>query len=200
MEGRALSRPQVAMGFEKDDTAVVPPEDASVGRTVSHAQRAKDDTAVVPPGRKRPVHLPVRERHNRPVIVFLTVCTKDRKRILATEAARGVLVSSWRAAQSWLVGRYVILPDHLHLFCAPTDITAQPIAQWVRYWKSSAARDWPQPEDAPVWQRDFWDTQLRRTENYDQKWQYVLENPVRAGLVPRAEDWPFQGELNILRW
>ena len=43
--------------------------------------------------------------------------------------------------------------------------------------------------ETPVWQRHFWDTQLRRSESYDQKWQYVVENPVRAGLVARSEDW-----------
>ena len=32
------------------------------------------------------------------------------------------------------------------------------------------------------------------------KWEYVVRNPVRAGLVNRREDWPFQGELNVLRW
>jgi hypothetical protein len=70
----------------------------------------------------------------------------------------------------------------------------------VRFWKSFSARRWPHRKDAPVWQRHFWDTQLRRGENYDVKWNYVVENPVRASLVPRAEDWPYQGELNILRW
>ncbi len=52
----------------------------------------------------------------------------------------------------------------------------------------------------PIWQRDFWDTQLRRNENYEEKWDYVLENPVRAGLVSKSEDWLYHGELNILEW
>jgi len=52
----------------------------------------------------------------------------------------------------------------------------------------------------PIWQPDFWDTQLRRSENYSSKGIYVADNAVRAGLVKRAEDWPFQGELNCLHW
>ena len=39
------------------------------------------------------------------------------------------------------------------------------------------------PNDRPIWQRHFWDTQLRRGESYDQKWDYVMQNPVRAGLA-----------------
>jgi len=51
-----------------------------------------------------------------------------------------------------------------------------------------------------LWQRHFWDTQLRRGESYGEKWQYVLENPVRAGFVKQSQDWPYQGELNTLTW
>jgi len=150
--------------------------------------------------RKHPIHQPVHERFGTPVIVFVTVCAKMRKPILATEAAHQTLVAAWHAAESWLVGRYVIMPDHVHLFCAPVEIHPQPLLRWVSYWKSQAARNWPNPDDAPVWQRHFWDTQLRRDENYTQKWQYVLENPVRAGLVRRAEEWPYAGEMHELRW
>jgi len=72
--------------------------------------------------------------------------------------------------------------------------------QWVRYWKSIASRNWPRTHEQPIWQRDFWDTQLRRSENYDSKWQYVVDNPVRAGLAREADEWPFQGELSFLLW
>jgi hypothetical protein len=36
---------------------------------------------------------------------------------------------------------------------------------------------------------------IRNTESYAQKWDYVRENPIRAGLVSPTEDWPFQGEI-----
>jgi REP element-mobilizing transposase RayT len=92
------------------------------------------------------------------------------------------------------------MPDHIHLFCAPAELHPLPLADWVEFWKSQVARTWFDRSDAPIWQRHFWDRQLRRQENYDQKWEYVLQNPVRAGLVVRPEDWPYQGELNVLRW
>jgi len=37
---------------------------------------------------------------------------------------------------------------------------------------------------------------LRGGESYAQKWQYVRENPVRAGLVTRPEDWPYFGRVH----
>src|SRR4029077_4496425 len=136
-------------------------------------------------GRKHPVHTPVYERHNTPVIVFLTVCTKNRKAILANDSAHQLLRAAWQLQPSWLVGRYVILPDHLHLFCAPAELIGttrrSSLQEWVSFWKSHSARHWPHFEDAPIWERHFWDTQLRRGENYDAKWDYVVQNPVRAG-------------------
>jgi len=155
-------------------------------------------------GRKHPVHTPVYERHNTPVIVFLTVCTKNRKSILANDSAHQLLCAAWQMQPSWLVGRFVIMPNHVHLFCAPAELIGttrrSSLQQWVSFWKSHSARHWPHREDAPIWQRHFWDTQLRRGENYDAKWDYVVQNPVRTRLVARAEDWPYQGELNVLRW
>ena len=76
----------------------------------------------------------------------------------------------------------------------------EPLMQWVRYWKSVTSRNWPRRHEQPIWQTDFWDTQLRRSENYDSKWQYVVDNPVRAGLAREADEWPFQGELSFLPW
>jgi len=151
-------------------------------------------------GRKHPAHMPATERHNEPVIIFLTVCSKDRKPIFASADVTRTIINAWSEAKSWLVGRYVLMPDHIHLFCAPGTLPPEPLKQWVRYWKNLASKNWPRPNEHPIWQRDFWDTQLRRHENYDEKWEYVLENPVRAGLVSRFEEWPFHGELNVLHW
>jgi hypothetical protein len=43
-----------------------------------------------PSGRKHPIHQPVQERFNTPIIVFVTVCAKNKKRIFANEQAHHV--------------------------------------------------------------------------------------------------------------
>ena len=151
-------------------------------------------------GRKHPIHTPAFERFNAPVIIFVTLCTKDRKPLLANPEAHAILRDVWAATDAWFVGRYVIMPDHLHLFCSPTALVPQTLESWIKFWKSVAARRWPRREEAPIWQRHFWDRQLRRGEGYDAKWDYVVANPVRAGFVVRSDDWPYQGEMYLLRW
>ena len=149
--------------------------------------------------RRRPVHPRVVATERRPTVVFLTICAKDRKPILATGAAHQVIVEAWARADTWVVGRYVVMPDHVHLFCAPRDDEIS-LAAWVHYWKSLSSKHWPQPAARPVWQPDFWDTRLRRGDRYESKWEYVRANPVRAGLVEDPDDWPYAGELYTLSW
>lgn len=150
--------------------------------------------------RKRPAHPSLVETHNRSLIVFVTVCAQHRRKLLAHSDAARVIVEAWQAADHWLVGRYVILPDHLHLFCSPASQDSLPVTRWIAFWKSLAARRWPREVQRPIWQADTWDTQLRRGQSYAAKWEYVRNNPVRHRLVGRPEDWPFQGELNELFW
>jgi REP element-mobilizing transposase RayT len=93
-------------------------------------------------GRKHPIHLPAKDWFNTSTIIFLAVCTNAHKPILANDSGHQLLHEVWQAQPSWLVGRYRMLPDHIHLFCAPADMIPQPLTKWVNFWKSRAARKW----------------------------------------------------------
>jgi putative transposase len=152
----------------------------------------------VNPERKHPVHIPSVEQFNRPVIIFLTVCSSRHRRILANSRVHQALLESWALAEQWHVGKFVIMPDHIHLFCSPAQRDVENVACWTAYWKRLISVHLSDLK--PIWQRDCWDTQLRGHENYEAKWNYVRNNPVRAGLVKHAEEWPFQGLMHCLRW
>jgi REP element-mobilizing transposase RayT len=89
------------------------------------------------------------------------------------------------------VGRFVIMPDHVHLFVRV--ISALSLAQWMRMLKRNLSRRIT--EEPPHWQEGFFDHLLRGRESYSQKWEYVRQNPVRAALVTTHQDWPYQGEI-----
>jgi putative transposase len=139
---------------------------------------------------------------DREPIYFVTACTAQRRRILATEAIHTAFVTfaTNGIGRGAVVGRYVIMPDHIHLFLAldPERIT---LSAWVKSFKNHVSKELRNGgEPAPHWQRGFFDHALRSRESYDEKWGYVLRNPVRARLVKQAEDWPFQGEINALEF
>jgi REP element-mobilizing transposase RayT len=55
-------------------------------------------------------------------IFFITTCTADRRQILASDIAFQIIRSELAEANSrhgWAIGRFVVMPDHLHFMCAP---------------------------------------------------------------------------------
>jgi putative transposase len=152
------------------------------------------------PGRQHLPHLAPLEFANQTTVIFLTMCAEKRRPLLARPEIVALLLDCWRRADHWRVGRWVVMPDHLHLFCAPSTWPATPIESWARFWRSQVTRRWPHRDETPIWQRDFFDRRLRSGESYHQKWLYLWENPIKAGMVSRPENWPYQGEMNVLDW
>jgi REP element-mobilizing transposase RayT len=150
-----------------------------------------------------------------PPIYFITTGTEQRRRILAQDSVAKILIDEWRTGSqrhSWLVGRYVIMPDHVHFFCAP-EREAKSLSDFVGAWKWYTSRrinTFIRPGTASpattarsgaraLWQAEFFDHLIRSDESYDEKWEYVRNNPVRAGLVTSADTWRYAGELTVFR-
>ena len=154
------------------------------------------ETPFRDPGRRTPakgVHI----LSGGPNWVLLTVCTKNRERWLTQKFVQDSLHQIWQdTATAWLVSDYLLMPDHLHLFCAPHDLKFT-VERWISFWKDRFAKAHP---EAGAFQPGGFHHRLRSSESYAQKWQYVLENPVRAGLVAHQADWPYAGRVHELRW
>src|SRR6476620_2001510 len=130
-------------------------------------------------------------------IYFVTACTESRQKPLANVpvherflwfAQQGPLHGAW-------VGRYVIMPDHIHLFAA-TDDEKITLSKWMKSFKNSLSKTLRSGGvAAPHWQKTFFD-QCSVTLNRIQRNGATFGRiPVRAGLVEKAEEWPFMGEV-----
>ena len=85
------------------------------------------------PGRHKPaagVHIDL----GQPTIVFVTVDAEHRAAWIAQPNVHRLLLEVWREAQAWLVGYYLLMPDHLHLFAAPHNLDIF-LNRWMSYWK-----------------------------------------------------------------
>ncbi len=135
-------------------------------------------------------------------IYFLTACTESRRKLLANPAIHTGFLSFAQQGPlhgAW-VGRYVVMPDHVHLFVA-TDDEKVMLSKWIKSLKNTMSKtSHLGGVTAPHWQKTFFDHMLRSSESYSEKWSYVRENPVRAGLVKKAEAWPFMGEVFRLEY
>ena len=125
-------------------------------------------------------------------IYSLTTSTHGRNRRFdhteSAERAAAVLSapSSWPHATALL---WVLMPDHLHML---VDLSgAEALSRTVARIKALITRD--MGAGCRVWQSAFHDHALRRDECLLTIGRYLLENPVRAKLVARHEDWPWRG-------
>jgi putative transposase len=132
-------------------------------------------------------------RYDQP-IYFVTACTLNRAKWLAKDDVHASLLrfaANGGAEGKAALGGYILMPDHLHLFVRLSpDIT---IGAWVKALKAALLRNSDDPTNR--WQPGFFDHVIRNRESYSQKWMYVRENAVRAGLVTAPDDWPYQGEV-----
>jgi REP element-mobilizing transposase RayT len=133
---------------------------------------------------------------NNPVY-FVTICSYRRRNLLVSDASRdGFIRFAERAylEHNIAVGRYVIMPDHIHLFVTGPDNFE--LGRWIGLLKQILAKTITRSKSSdPIWQRGFFDHVLRGDESYGEKWNYVRDNPVRAGLATNAVDWPYAGEI-----
>ncbi|MEP6821802.1 MAG: transposase [Chthoniobacterales bacterium] len=98
------------------------------------------------------------------------------------------------------VGRYVIMPDHVHLFVAlPPEGTT--LGRWIQMLRTVLGKKLLRlGVQKPHWQEGFFDHVLRSADSYSEKWDYVRMNPVRAGLCREPEEWAYQGEIVSIRY
>jgi REP element-mobilizing transposase RayT len=135
-------------------------------------------------------------------IYFVTTCVAGRRPLLAANVTHAILHeewSGWREHHGWIVGRYVVMPDHVHFFASPLRAENKALNQVVGQWKQWTAKRILKSNGmpAPLWQPEFFDHLLRSEESLAEKWKYVRENPVRAGLCAHAEAWPYAGSIDF---
>jgi putative transposase len=133
-------------------------------------------------------------------LYFVTFNTYKRRPLLARSEIHETFCKFCFRAQerNIVVGRYVLMPDHVHLFVGflEEDIALE---RWIQGLRSVIGkRLLTIGFDKPHWQEGFFDHLLRSHESYSEKWDYGRMNPLRAGLSQTPEAWPYQGEITEL--
>jgi putative transposase len=128
---------------------------------------------------------------------FVTFCTHSR-RPLFTAPDRVDLVRSQilRAAQAnaFAISAYCFMPDHLHLLVEATADDADGL-RFIGRAKQVSGFHHMQTFGVRLWQRYAFERILRNDEAVLGVARYILENPIRARLVERVEDYPFCGSV-----
>jgi putative transposase len=121
-------------------------------------------------------------------VYFITVCCQQRGRNqLCHKGTAKILFDTARIYHErgrWNVNLVLLMPDHLHALFGIDGRDS--ISQLIRDYKRITAK-----LTNIEWQRNFFDHRLRHDESLAEKFAYICQNPVRAGLVQKEADWPY---------
>ena len=138
---------------------------------------------------------------------FFTVVTYRRQTFLCDLQVRNALRKAIHKVQTqypFKIDAWVLLPDHMHTIWTLPENDANFSLRWQlikRYVTRECGADLNRPEwlnaskikhqEATLWQRRFWEHQIRDDSDYQTHMDYCHFNPVKHGLVKRVQDWPY---------
>lgn len=128
---------------------------------------------------------------------FFTVVTKNRKPWFNNENHIDCLRQAFRQTlleKPFVIEAIVILPDHLHCIWQLPQGDSDFSSRW-REIKKRVSRDLDRQtnhrNERQVWQRRFWEHQIRDEIDWQNHLDYIHFNPVKHGLVQQVKDWPW---------
>lgn len=138
---------------------------------------------------------------------FFTVVTFQRRSFLTDPRSRIILrevISEVRQEYPFTIDAWVLLPDHLHTIWTLPEMDADFSKRWglIKREFSRRARSFLHQEklmtnskerhrECAIWQRRFWEHQVRNEEGLIRHLDYIHYNPVKHGLVTNVADWPY---------
>lgn len=124
---------------------------------------------------------------------FITTATHDRTPLFRDPQLASVVLNALKwleERQKVLLAAAVLMPDHLHCIF---ELKSSTLPQVMHSLKSYTAKQVNAilRQTGPVWQDQYHDHAIRRAEKLQEIVNYMLNNPVRAGLVRDFHDYPF---------
>ena len=130
---------------------------------------------------------------------FVTSSSYQKKFLFQSEQMAGLLVDvllHYREQQKYLLHEFVVMPNHFHLLITPS-LTLERALQLIKGGFSYRAKK-ELGFGGEIWETSFYDRRVRDADEFGKMKHYIRQNPVRARLVERAEDYLFSSAN--LRW
>ena len=128
---------------------------------------------------------------------FITICCDKRLPVfLDIELGRFIIAQLLIIAQrfGFEVIAYCVMPDHIHFLLAGKGDDSS-LLPCLKQYKQITGYNWKHDRKhrTRLWQEGYFDRILRDDDPSEGVIRYILENPVRAGLVDDARAYPLIG-------
>jgi len=124
---------------------------------------------------------------------FITANAFQKQHLLQSDRTALLLIEvfhHYRFQKKYLLHDFVVMPHHIHLLLTPVAITIERSVGLIKG-GFSYRRTKELGLRGEIWQTSFQDWRVRDAEGFESYRRYIRENPVKAGLCERAEDFPF---------
>ena len=131
----------------------------------------------------------------------LTICTHNRTRPFTDPSiVHQTLLQFLRTAtdESCEILVYCVMPDHVHILLIAHAEGAD-LARYVRLAKQRSGFAFTGATGRRLWQESYFDRTIRRVEELPALVEYIIRNPLRAGLVAEPADYPHWGSQRYSR-
>jgi putative transposase len=127
-------------------------------------------------------------------VFFATTNTSMGRRLLQSERNAMLLIDVLRlnvAAGKFRLHEFVVMPDHLHLLVTlPCGTTIEKAMQLIKGGFSYRLKK-EYGFQGEIWQRGFSEVRVNNEQSFMKHREYIAQNPVKAGLVDTAEQYPY---------
>ncbi|OGS22139.1 MAG: hypothetical protein A2252_04650 [Elusimicrobia bacterium RIFOXYA2_FULL_39_19] len=153
-----------------------------------------NDTAKFP--KRKQIHLKDFDYSNTNFVFFLTLCTSKKQNVFANSEIANCLVNEidfrFTKLKEITVFAYCIMPDHLHLLLKLNEGYGKTLQGWVAAFKRHTTKTILQNAFVkPLWQTNYYEHIVRKDESLNKIAEYIVNNPVRKGMVSIWEDYAF---------
>jgi len=125
-------------------------------------------------------------------LYLLTTTVAGREPVFGDFATARLMVEQLRHAERTGMVRsltWVVMPDHLHWLIELERVSLATLMRRVKC-RSTCLINKAFGRTGRLWQQGFHDRALRREEDVVAVARYIVANPIRAGLVCKAGDYP----------
>lgn len=136
---------------------------------------------------------------------FFTVVTYNRNKILCLDENTELIKDAFAMVKHdhpFKIEAFVMLPDHIHCIWKLPNGDMDFSTRWMLIksyftrrcnnpYKSKQTESRINKREQYVWQRRFWEHQIRDEKDFKSHVDYIHYNPVKHKLVTSPKDWPY---------
>ena len=144
------------------------------------------------PNRKQ-IHLRHFDYSQKGYVYYITICTQNKTKYFSNNEIAQIIKDEikFRGEKNEILPYcYCIMPDHLHMLLSLGSLYEKRLHDWIIAFKRYTARVAKNKfKIQQLWQRDFYEHIIRREDSLIQKAEYIVNNPVREGIVEEWDDY-----------